>query len=159
PFETVRSRGASDTGLTQWAAGPEIQTVIDSLMARNGVAPQYGDAVRRMVFTALRAPVPLDGGRVLDGIASADRHVAELEFHYPIPEHTHTMLPVRVVTSSQSWSVGRGWVKGFIDLLFETDGRVYFLDWKTDQLEHYEDAALRAHIFEHYLWQARLYTL
>jgi exodeoxyribonuclease V beta subunit len=50
-------------------------------------------------------------------------------------------------------------VKGFIDLLFEHDGRAYVCDWKGDWLPGWEAAPVAAHAERNYGTQARLYTL
>ena len=50
-------------------------------------------------------------------------------------------------------------MRGVIDLIFEHDGRIYVLDWKTDRLPTYDAAALEAHVAAHYEIQARLYAL
>ena len=53
----------------------------------------------------------------------------------------------------------KGFVKGFIDFIFEYEGRVYFADWKSDQLLTYQGHDFRHYIEDHYLLQAQLYTL
>ena len=50
-------------------------------------------------------------------------------------------------------------VKGFIDYLFEHDGRVYVCDWKSDSLPGWEPAGLAARCERDYAVQAQLYTL
>lgn len=48
-------------------------------------------------------------------------------------------------------------MKGFIDLLFEWEGRLYVLDWKTDSLEEYSEPHLRSIIESRYALQAKIY--
>jgi exodeoxyribonuclease V beta subunit len=58
----------------------------------------------------------------------------------------------------------RGFMKGFIDLVFEHNGRYYLVDWKSNRLGASPDAygqdslrnAMRAH---HYDLQVHIYTL
>jgi exodeoxyribonuclease V beta subunit len=57
------------------------------------------------------------------------------------------------------WPIGRGVVKGFIDYLFQHEGRVYVCDWKGDWLPDWQPARLAAHCEQHYAVQAQLYTL
>jgi exodeoxyribonuclease V beta subunit len=58
----------------------------------------------------------------------------------------------------------RGWLKGFIDLVFQHSGRFYLLDWKSNylggQIEAYRSEALREAVAENYYFlQYYLYTL
>ncbi len=53
----------------------------------------------------------------------------------------------------------RGYIKGFIDLMFEFRGRVYLVDWKSDVLADYSPRAVWLHVYHHYWLQAQLYTL
>ena len=57
-----------------------------------------------------------------------------------------------------------GFLTGFVDLLFEHDGKWFIVDWKSnhlgDRVEDYgRDAMLRAMIEHHYLLQYHLYTV
>jgi ATP-dependent exoDNAse (exonuclease V) beta subunit len=52
-----------------------------------------------------------------------------------------------------------GFIKGFIDLLFYFNGKIYFLDWKTNWLEDYTPASLKKAMQAHdYPLQASLYA-
>ena len=53
----------------------------------------------------------------------------------------------------------RGFVKGFVDVIFEHEGRSYFGDWKTDRLPAWDAAAVAAHVDANYALQERLYAL
>jgi exodeoxyribonuclease V beta subunit len=65
-----------------------------------------------------------------------------MEFLYPMPGRS-----------------GRGFIKGFIDLVFEWEGRIYVADWKSDLLPGYGSEHLSRHVEENYQLQAELYTL
>jgi ATP-dependent exoDNAse (exonuclease V) beta subunit len=87
------------------------------------------------------------GARVCD-IPPTER-VHELEFLFP--ERYGAAAPAD----------GRredGFFTGFIDLVFRKDGLYYLLDWKTNELESYEAAAIARAMEEHgYFLQFRLY--
>ena len=53
----------------------------------------------------------------------------------------------------------RGYVKGFVDFIFEHEGRSYFGDWKTDRLPGWDAATVAAHVEANYALQERLYSL
>jgi exodeoxyribonuclease V beta subunit len=50
-------------------------------------------------------------------------------------------------------------VKGFIDLVFEYEGRVYFGDWKSSLLTVDQAADLRGYVDTHFHWQLVVYTV
>ncbi|HVX97535.1 MAG TPA: hypothetical protein VHK47_21665, partial [Polyangia bacterium] len=52
-----------------------------------------------------------------------------------------------------------GFVKGYVDFIFEHEGRTYFGDWKSDLLPDFAPAALAAHMTANYELQRRLYAL
>ncbi len=79
-----------------------------------------------------------------------------MEFAYPIPERHHRRLGD---AGNGAWTVERGYVKGFIDLVFQRDNLVYFADWKGDLLPSYDPAAVTAHVERHYGLQAVIYAL
>jgi exodeoxyribonuclease V beta subunit len=120
---------------------PESTDLFLRTLDRFGLSRSYFDHAADLVERAYLAPVSLEG-RVIDGIASAGRIVREMEFLYPL-----------------SGSGSRTFIKGFIDLVFEHDGRVFVADWKSDLLPGYSAGELAAHVEENYRLQAELYTL
>src|SRR5690606_6470343 len=70
-------------------------------------------------------------------------------------------LGMRGQPGTHEWS---GFLRGFVDLVFEHDGRWYIVDWKSNHLgdgaARYGDAALAEAMRAHaYPLQASLYTL
>jgi exodeoxyribonuclease V beta subunit len=63
-----------------------------------------------------------------------------------------------VAGEAPAWRIERGVVKGFIDYLFEHDGRIYVCDWKSDAFDSWSAAALAARCESDYAIQAELYT-
>jgi len=59
----------------------------------------------------------------------------------------------------RGWRIELGVVKGFIDYLFEHDGRVYVCDWKSDTLPSWEPAGVAARCDSDYAVQAQIYTV
>jgi exodeoxyribonuclease V beta subunit len=135
--------------LDRWSARPEVGALFERLRRRHDQELAHLPHAMRLVHTALTAPVRL-GPAMIDGLAAAARSVREMEFLYPIPEAAQ--LP-------GEWRIERGVVKGFVDLLFEHQGRAYVCDWKGDWLPGWEAAAVAAHSERHYQTQVRLYTL
>ena len=53
----------------------------------------------------------------------------------------------------------RVFVKGFIDLVCEVDGRMYVVDWKSDVLASYSPEMLERPVEDNYAIQGSLYSL
>jgi exodeoxyribonuclease V beta subunit len=111
--------------------------------------------------------VPLADGFSLNSIASRER-LTEREFHLQAgrlePRELRRILGSGEEPGGLDFSARRGWLKGFIDLIFRQDGRFYIADWKSNRLgagpaayvRESIDASMRAH---HYGLQAHLYAL
>ena len=140
PLETLR---ATD-GFEAWAARDDIRALLEATLRRHGRDPRHLLAAARLAHAALTAPLPVVGG-VLPGLAFAKREAREMEFLFPFPE--------------AAGGADRGYVKGFVDLLFEHEGRVYFGDWKTDRLPSWDEAVVEAHVAKNYALQEQLYAL
>ena len=95
-------------------------------------------------LAALTADLPVVGG-TLPGLARAANTAREMEFLFPFPD--------------EAGGADRGYVKGFVDLIFEHEGRSYFGDWKTDYLPAWDAARVADHVEKNYALQERLYAL
>jgi exodeoxyribonuclease V beta subunit len=105
---------------------------------------------------------------VLGGVG-ANARLTELEFCLPLPRLSASGLHARLV--AMGYDLPRfalreleGYLKGFIDLVFQHRGRYYVLDWKSNHLGYacgdYGPQALRAAMAEHgYHLQYLLYAL
>jgi exodeoxyribonuclease V beta subunit len=140
PLETLRAT----VGFEAWAARDDIRALLEATLRRHGRDPRHLAAAARLAHAALTAPLPVVGG-VLPGLAFAKREAREMEFLFPFPE--------------AAGGADRGYVKGFVDLLFEHEGRVYFGDWKTDRLPSWDEAVVEAHVAKNYALQEQLYAL
>ena len=142
--------------LDSWMARDDVRELFASSMRRHGVSdPRWLERGREIVFNALTSRIALGEG-VLEGGLYRLPEVREMEFAYPIPEKHHTLLGDG---PDGSWTVGRGYIKGFIDLVFRRDKLMYFADWKGDLLPSYELAAVARHVDRHYSLQARIYSV
>ncbi|MDB4981680.1 MAG: Exodeoxyribonuclease beta chain [Myxococcales bacterium] len=127
-----------------WAAQPRIRELFDAAMRKHDRAPAHREDAERMVHAALTTPLAL-APTPLDGIARARRLARELEFVFPFPE--------------AAGGADKGFIKGYIDFIFEHEGRTWFGDWKSDLLPDYAPAAVAAHVAANYELQRRLYAL
>jgi exodeoxyribonuclease V beta subunit len=104
---------------------------------RSGEPANHAAMVAGMLADVVRTP--LDGGTLaLDRIGKA-RRLTELEFNFPAV-HLRAAALNRVLADA-GYAVPPlafrdldGYVKGFVDLVFEHEGRYYILDWKSNHL-------------------------
>jgi exodeoxyribonuclease V beta subunit len=124
--------------LKSWMALDDVRELFASIMRRHGVDdPRWLDRGRELVFNTLTSRVAL-GATMLEGGLRGLKSVREMEFAYPIPEHQHPRLGA---DPAGAWTVGRGYIKGFIDFVFERGKLMYFADWKGDLLPSYDPNA------------------
>lgn len=121
-----------------------------------------------VVSETLRAvlSVPLREGLTLGRIVPERRRV-EAEFLLPMSAMSARQLRLALGDDAAGrlhFDSRQGWLKGFIDLVFEHEGRFYIVDWKSNLLgasgESYTEERMYAAMVRHsYLLQASLYTL
>ena len=105
-------------------------------ISREKLTPRLRTMMLRMMGDVLRTP--LQHGIVLGEIGH-ERRLTELEFFMPAPDIATDSL--HALLQSMGYDLPRlnaarlrGYLKGFIDLVFEHGGRYYILDWKSNHL-------------------------
>ncbi|MGE5089307.1 MAG: PD-(D/E)XK nuclease family protein, partial [Candidatus Levyibacteriota bacterium] len=128
--------------------------------------PALANMAARMLGDVMATQLP--GGIVLGSVPAA-RRLSELEFSLPSPRVSANAL--NATLKRLGYDVPRlafrdleGYLRGFIDLVFEHDDRYYVLDWKSNHLGYtasdYGPHALQATMAEHsYHLQYLLYSL
>ena len=109
------------------------------LDAAEWTAP-VADWVERVLAT------PLDESGLTLATVAPERRLNELEFTYPVAslraetlrrvleQHGYAAGPFRERIENLEFSPLRGYMKGFMDLVFEADGRFYLVDYKSNWL-------------------------
>jgi len=126
--------------------------------------------LQRMLEGTLDTALPLGTERPLRLAALPDtRRLVELEFHLPSQRLeagalNDALAAHGVPVPRLSFATLRGFLKGFIDLVFEHEGRWFILDWKSNHLgdtpAHYGQAAMATAMHDQgYHLQAVLYLL
>jgi exodeoxyribonuclease V beta subunit len=164
----VRAAAAGDALLED----PATRALFEEAADRNGIDRRTLPGVAELVHRTLRTAIHAEGLALPLGFAALERRVREMPFLHPIPERAHprlgTWLSRLEATRAGETAAGetpareaveRGFVRGVIDLLFEHEGMVWVLDWKTDRLPSYDASALAEHAGRHYDVQAKLYAL
>ncbi len=137
-----------------WLRAGASASLIDEKLATYGFEPAvYRDHLARLVFDTLNATIAPAHGPAVGRLAELrrERTRREARFVVPIPEQ------------GPKSTVERGYLHGFIDLLFEgADNKIYFADWKSDSRikgGDFSHASLAAHVSEEYRIQAGVYTM
>lgn len=161
-----------------WTDGAAAGKLVEEKLQIHGLDPSLGDAVLAMVRGMLATPLdPLRPEFTLSRIPLEHR-LNELEFHFPLkrttPEGLRSLFLARRDLEpgpamdddlgGLRFSPARGFMRGFIDLVFLFEGKYYLVDWKSNFLgegaESYGPAGVARAMAEHrYDLQYTLYTV
>src|SRR5215472_2330083 len=142
--------------LETWMATTAVRERIAATALRHQVSQAEAGLARgaQIVFNALRSPLAL-GSETVPALVNCEG-AREMEFTFPIPARDHPLLGAG---SGGEWTIERGLLVGFVDFVFRFRNRTYFADWKSDLLPSYDPTTIAAHVSDHYLLQARIYTV
>ena len=157
----------------QSAGGEPLAEHIATLLAQDGFDESWAPVLQQQVEAVLDTPLETGFGepvRLRD--LAPERKQVELEFFLPMGRVTAPALtalcqqhdPLSRGNKSLSFATVQGMLKGFIDLVFEWQGRWYLLDYKSNHLgmspADYSRSALEQAMAEHrYDLQYQLYSL
>ncbi|MGD8386365.1 MAG: exodeoxyribonuclease V subunit beta [Desulfobacteraceae bacterium] len=162
----------------KYASHGALSPRVREMLLAHGFDPAWESDVTQMLQDVLTTPLdPQDPGLRLERLSPQDR-LNELAFTFPlnsmsvqslrkiISRHdSETMphtLPERV--GRLRFAPVRGFMRGFIDLVFQYNDRFYLLDWKSNDLgptpDHYALERLQTAMLDHlYPLQYLIYTL
>ncbi len=155
-----------------------LEELASRKLVEHGFDPDWTAPVSAMARNVLAAD--LDGNGLKLAALSKSERLNELGFYIPLNRITPASLggmfkqfsggdcrcpdgfPEKL--GSLEFEPCRGFMRGFIDLVFASNGRFYLADWKSNFLGHspgnYEGAKLAASMAEHfYFLQYHLYCL
>lgn len=157
----------------QSAAGEPLAQHIATLLTQDGFDESWAPVLQQQVEAVLDTPLETGFGepvRLRD--LAPERKQVELEFFLPMGRVTAPALtalcqqhdPLSRGNKPLSFATVQGMLKGFIDLVFEWQGRWYLLDYKSNHLgmspTDYSRPALELAMVEHrYDLQYQLYSL
>jgi exodeoxyribonuclease V beta subunit len=133
-------------------------------------AREQGKRLGAMVMTMMRDVMAAElPNRIVLGRIGRGRRLTELEFCLPSAglsagAMNQTLKALGYEVPQLAFHSLRGYLKGFIDLVFEHEGRYYLLDWKSNHLgdepESYGQASMSQAISGHsYRMQYLLYAV
>ncbi|MEI7533938.1 MAG: exodeoxyribonuclease V subunit beta [Verrucomicrobiae bacterium] len=128
---------------------------------------RHVEAVAAMLERLRHAPLALDNPVFTLANIRPTQRLSEMVFHFPVGQLDAESLAKLIRDqkhSSPKALPAEGFLKGFIDLIFEFDGRFYIVDWKSNSLGHrvedYDVAAMQREVTERsYDLQYHLYTV
>lgn len=155
------------------AVGAEkVRGYVSQKLQQYGYAVEWLDTVMAMLQNVVNTPlVSGESGLLLSRVKSEQR-LPELEFYFPLAKSGKRSLQKIFAKHGIDERVGQhldfheveGFLKGYIDLVFEYNGRYYVVDWKSNHLgrnlEYYQEENLReAMVQGMYILQYLLYTV
>ncbi len=152
-----------------------MKTLIHSKLQQYGFEPMWGEVLFEALQDILHTPLDAQTGVSLSDIPLSAR-LNELEFYYPLNRlEPQALYAILLPVWQQHWPDFRpfkpphfdtlqGFMRGFIDLVFEYQGRFYVLDYKSNFLGQQPDAYHQSRLLEsmqqhHYLLQYHIYTV
>lgn len=157
----------------------EIERVAEERLRAHGISrEQFLEPVVQTVQRTLALPLGVEGKTFSLSEIKSSARLRELEFSFPIRKVSPAALRKVFARHSRSNALEafaggagrlefdpvRGFMKGFIDLVFERSGRFYLVDWKSNWLgnrveDYHADAIGREMAAHHYYLQYHLYTV
>lgn len=156
-------------------ASGQVLPMVEEQLGLHGIEARWSSVVVEMLRKLLATPLNSQG-LTLDQVTRECR-IDEMAFHFPV----HRLDPRRIRQLGERYRFSPqtlltqglggvladrldGFIKGFVDLIFEWQGRYYLADYKSNWLGHgveaYHPAALHSAMLEHgYPLQYALYTL
>lgn len=141
----------------------EKDLIVDALFIKTMQQYNINDDLKTrskdLIWGALKTSFTLPDGGQMPCLSLASRERREVEFYIPIPEENHPDKGLPIGPSFPSpLDINKGFFKGFVDLIFEYNGKIYFADWKSDLLESYDENTIGDHVEKNYQTQAKLYS-
>jgi len=142
------------------ATGEQLSARVSRHLAQYGYDEKWTDVLAQWVKEVLDTPLDETKALMLRKISS-EKRLVEMDFHFPLAGLSCTRLNallnkirgMKTAKSRMNFQTVKGMMKGFIDLIFEFDGRFYVLDYKSnyigDKLEDYGMEALGQAMVEH----------
>ena len=158
--------------------GSSVKKLVGEKLRQYGFEMKWQETLCDMIGKVLAVPL-LTGTNslTLSSVTMKDR-LSELQFYFPLEpitpkklkeifaRHGDTGIPAEFPDRIEelNFQPARGFMKGFMDLVFQYQGRFYLVDWKSNLLGHrvpdYGPEAMAAEMGEQfYILQYHLYVI
>lgn len=154
---------------------PELEQLVERTLHAYSIETGWTPVVSSMYEAVLATPLNGEGLKL--GELMPHQHINEMEFHFPVRQLDFRQLEAllrehrfahseRIMQSLSGLGFGvlQGFMKGFIDLVFESGGRYYLADYKSnwlgEDISAYSQPRLEeAMVTHHYPLQYLFYSL
>ncbi|NTV25252.1 MAG: exodeoxyribonuclease V subunit beta [Chlorobiaceae bacterium] len=155
-----------------------VHQIVEQELARHGFDESWTSSLEQMVHEVISIRFSSPSGTFSLKDLKASGWLTELEFHLPLKRITAPELGMVLarhgalqpgddliqLAESLEFQPVKGVLMGFMDMVFEADGRFWLVDWKSNHLgnvsDDYHYSALQASMAEHrYRLQYLLYTV
>ena len=113
-----------------------------------GIDPVWQPPVRQMIEKVLTTPLTAADDTFTLGMLANRQRINEMEFYFPLRKFSADRLQEAFAIHGKSsrltgmpeqmgrlhFSPARGFMKGYIDMVFEANNRYYIVDWKSNHL-------------------------
>lgn len=155
------------------AAGTgEMKKYVFEKIEQYGYGLEWTDTILVMLNNVVQTPLLVGFPELMLKKIERKQRLSELEFYFSLDRVSKQSLVKLLSAHGVDERIGKrlefleveGFLKGFIDLVFEYDGRYYLLDWKSNHLgrrvEDYRNEVLsNVMVEEAYVLQYLLYTV
>ncbi|WED21246.1 exodeoxyribonuclease V subunit beta [Vibrio sp. JC009] len=152
------------------AGSEKNREIIEKLLEKEQYDADWQEVLEELVDTVLSTP--LDGKDLCLNQKDEKSRLVEMEFMLPITALSSPQLnqiaqqydALSEKAGDLGFHTASGMLKGFIDLVFEHQGRYYVLDWKSNYLgddvtDYHKEALNQAMIDHRYDLQYQIYAL
>jgi len=154
-----------------------VKKLLEDKLKEYGFESSWTETLFQMIQEVLSVPLMPDRGDfTLSRIENKDR-INELEFYFPLkPISPETLGSIFVKNGDPdlppefpesigrlSFSPVKGFMKGFMDLVFRSEDRFYLVDWKSNYLggdvaDYHQEALRKAMQDNYYILQYHIYA-
>ena len=152
-----------------------MQQLVDKTLLQYGFDSQWTDTVCDWLSEVLATELDADSGLKLNQLSTVQR-LDELAFYFPVAglsveQVQQTLLPLLPESSPLAQTIERcqfsdliGFMKGFVDLVFEHEGQYFIIDYKSNYLgqqqsQYQADALSEAMVTHDYPLQYLIYSV
>ncbi len=113
---------------------PDLDLIPQQLLNFGYNAKRWQAVITTLVENVLTTPLEPERQDFTLSHIRFDKRLNELEFYYPLAQITSSGLKNIFAKSRFTFSPMRGFMKGYIDMVFEYEGRYYLVDYKSNML-------------------------
>jgi exodeoxyribonuclease V beta subunit len=139
----------------------KIAVYVEDKLTAYGFELHWRDVIARMLADLVSTPLYAQNQALTLERVGLGQRLNEMEFYFPLADsHSASIHPVL----AKVHSLPAGFLKGFIDLVFEQDNRYYLVDWKSNYLgaeivDYNQERLQEVMARDQYILQYHLYTV